>query len=70
MRRKEMIEALLEQFGVEKERFRLTWVSANEGDKFATIVKEMVEKLKMLGPFGGVRVGKELEQVEGGAAGV
>jgi hypothetical protein len=46
-----MIERLLAQFGVEKARFRLTWASANEGEKFAGIVKEMVEAIRPLGPF-------------------
>jgi F420-non-reducing hydrogenase iron-sulfur subunit len=42
---------MLEQLGVEKERFRLTWVSASEGEKFASIVREMTEGLRKLGPF-------------------
>lgn len=49
--RARMMEHLLAQFGVEPERFRLTWASANEGEKFAGIVKEMVEAIRPLGPF-------------------
>lgn len=55
LKRAQMIETLLEQFGIEKDRFRLTWVSANEGEIFAQIVKDMVAKLKDLGPFKGVK---------------
>lgn len=44
------IELMLEDFGLEPERFRLEWVSASEGQKFARIVQEMVEDLKELGP--------------------
>jgi len=42
---------MLAQFGVEEERVRLDWVSASEGDRFASIVDEMTEQLKNLGPF-------------------
>jgi len=29
---------------------RLEWVSASEGDRFAVIVRDMVEEIKKLGP--------------------
>jgi len=48
--RAEAIELMLEDFGLEPERFRLEWVSASEGDKFAKVVTEMVEQLRTLGP--------------------
>jgi coenzyme F420-reducing hydrogenase delta subunit len=32
---------------------RLEWVSASEGDRFATIVNEMTEQVRQLGPFSG-----------------
>ena len=44
------IELLLEDFGLEPERFRLEWVSASEGSRFAAIAREMVEQLRELGP--------------------
>jgi len=49
-KRAEAIDLMLEDFGLEPERFRLEWVSASEGQKFAGVVKEMVEQLKALGP--------------------
>jgi len=49
-KRAEAIELLLEDFGLEPERFRLEWVSASEGKKFAQIVSEMTETLRELGP--------------------
>jgi F420-non-reducing hydrogenase iron-sulfur subunit len=49
-KRAEAIELLLEDFGLEPERFRLEWVSASEGTKFAQIVKEMTDTLRELGP--------------------
>jgi F420-non-reducing hydrogenase iron-sulfur subunit len=48
--RAEAIKLMLEDFGLEQERFLLEWASTSEGDKFAKIIKDMVEDLKKLGP--------------------
>ena len=48
--RKEAIELLLEDFGIEPERFRLEWVSASEGPRFAEVIREMTETVRALGP--------------------
>lgn len=48
--RKEAIELLLEDMGIEPERFRLEWVSASEGPRFAQIITDMVEQVRQLGP--------------------
>lgn len=48
--RKEAIELLLDDLGVERDRFRLEWVSASEASRFARVVKEMVELVRQLGP--------------------
>ena len=48
--RKEAIELLLEDFGLEPERFRLEWVSASEGPRFAEVMREMTETIRQLGP--------------------
>ena len=48
--RKEAIELMLEDFGIEPERFRLEWVSASEGPRFAEVVREMTESVRALGP--------------------
>jgi len=50
LRRIKLLKKVLEQFGIEPERVRLEWISASEGDKFAAVVKDMVEQLKKLGP--------------------
>jgi F420-non-reducing hydrogenase iron-sulfur subunit len=42
---------MLAQFGIDDKRVRLDWVSASEGDRFATIVNEMTEQLRSLGPI-------------------
>jgi F420-non-reducing hydrogenase iron-sulfur subunit len=49
-KRAEAIELMLEDFGLEPERFRLAWVSASEGPRFAQVVTEMVEQVKSVGP--------------------
>jgi len=50
MRRINLLKKVLKQFGIEPERVRLEWISASEGDKFATVVRDMVEEIKKLGP--------------------
>jgi F420-non-reducing hydrogenase iron-sulfur subunit len=48
--RKEAIELMLGDFGLEPERFRLEWVSASEGPRFAQVAREMTEAVRALGP--------------------
>ena len=50
MRRINLLKKVLKEFGIEPERLRLEWVSASEGDKFATVVRDMVKEIKELGP--------------------
>ncbi|MDP2896715.1 MAG: hydrogenase iron-sulfur subunit [bacterium] len=49
-KRAEAIRLLLEDFGLEPERFRLEWVSASEGPKFAQVMRDMVQQVKSVGP--------------------
>ena len=51
MRRYSMLLKLLEQFGIERQRIRLEWVSASEGKLFAEIVRDFTEQLRSLGPL-------------------
>lgn len=51
LRRMELVKRTLAQLGIEEDRFRLDWVSASEGERFAHIVNEMTEKVRALGPF-------------------
>jgi len=48
--RAEAIELMLEDFGLEPERFKLEWVSAAEGPTFARIARDMTEAVKKVGP--------------------
>lgn len=49
-KRAEAISLMLEDFGLEEERFRLEWISASEGAKFAQVMRDMVDNVKKLGP--------------------
>jgi F420-non-reducing hydrogenase iron-sulfur subunit len=49
-KRAEAITLMLEDFGLEEERFRLEWVSASEGPRFAQVAREFTKKIKELGP--------------------
>ena len=50
-RRAAMLRPMLEQFGIEPERFLLEWVSASEDDRFVEVAKSMVEDIRRLGPL-------------------
>jgi F420-non-reducing hydrogenase iron-sulfur subunit len=48
--RADAIRLMLEDLGMEPERFRLEWVSASEGGRFAQVMQEMIEAVRSLGP--------------------
>ncbi len=50
-RRFVLFERMLEQFGIEKERFGLEWVAAGEGKKFQDVATKRTEMIKKLGPL-------------------
>jgi len=45
-----VLQALMTFAGLEPERLRLDWVSASEGERFARIVNEFTEGVRLLGP--------------------
>ena len=49
-RRFVMLKRLLATAGIEPDRVHFTWVSASEGNRFASVVEEVVSKVKKLGP--------------------
>lgn len=51
LRRITLLRTVLKDFGIESERLRLEWISASEGDKFAAVVRDMVDEVKRLGPI-------------------
>lgn len=50
-RRMPLLERLLEQYGIEEERFWWGWISAAEAPKWAELTREMTEKIRELGPL-------------------
>ena len=71
LRRFRMLKRMLTDLGIEEERVRMEWISAAEGDKVKTVINEMVEQIKELGPLGlpGKVAGwdQEMEEVAHGA---
>jgi F420-non-reducing hydrogenase iron-sulfur subunit len=49
-RRVAILNEILEQMGLDKERVWLRWISASEGQYFADTVTEMVAAIKEIGP--------------------
>jgi F420-non-reducing hydrogenase iron-sulfur subunit len=55
LRRAILMESVLPQLGIEKERVRLEWISGAEAPKVAAVAKEFTETIRALGPLGSVR---------------
>jgi F420-non-reducing hydrogenase iron-sulfur subunit len=51
MRRMPLLKKMLAQMGIEDDRVKLDWVSASEGEKFASVVNDITEKVRALGPL-------------------
>lgn len=49
-RRFSLVKNFLEYLGIEPERFRVEWISAAEGARFAQLIDEMTEDIGKLGP--------------------
>lgn len=49
-RRMKLAAKILAKAGLEKERMRLEWVSASEGERFSRLMKEFTEQIRGLGP--------------------
>ena len=45
-----VLHSLMEFAGLEPDRLRLDWVSASEGERFARIVNEFTDAVRVLGP--------------------
>jgi F420-non-reducing hydrogenase iron-sulfur subunit len=52
LRRMRLIKRLLKGMGIEEQRFRLEWISASEGERVKTVINEMTEQVRTLGPLG------------------
>ena len=54
-RRYQLMKRILEYIGVNPERVRMSWVSAGEGQKFADVIEEVVNHIKVIGPAEEIR---------------
>ena len=45
-----VLEPLLEFIGIEPGRVQFSWISAGEGERFATVVTKITEDVRKLGP--------------------
>ncbi len=59
----QLLRSMLEYYGIEADRFQMSWVSASEGGKFADVVKTAVEKVRKLGPNNKFKV---IDSADGG----
>jgi F420-non-reducing hydrogenase iron-sulfur subunit len=50
-RRIKLLKKLVEELGIEPQRIRFEYISASEGQKFASVVTEFVAEIKKLGPL-------------------
>jgi len=62
LRRVTLLRRRIAAMGIEKERLRLEWISASEGDRFQHVMNEMAEAMTKLGPL-------RLERVRGAEPG-
>ncbi len=51
LRRYRLLTRMMKDMGIEPQRVRLEWISAAEGDKVKTVMTELVEQIKGLGPL-------------------
>jgi F420-non-reducing hydrogenase iron-sulfur subunit len=51
LRRFTLLKEFLAAMGIEKERVRLEWIAASEGDKVQKVINEMTETIRRLGPL-------------------
>ena len=51
LRRFQMLQRLLRDMGIEDQRVRLEWISASEGERVKTVINDMVEQVRALGPL-------------------
>ncbi|MHA2610756.1 MAG: hydrogenase iron-sulfur subunit [bacterium JZ-2024 1] len=59
LRRFRLLKRILRDMGIEDGRLRLEWISASEGEKVKSVINDMVEKVRALGPL---RLHKRFEE--------
>jgi F420-non-reducing hydrogenase iron-sulfur subunit len=51
LRRFYLLKKMVKAMGIEDDRLRLEWISAAEGDRVRSVINDMVEKVRALGPI-------------------
>jgi F420-non-reducing hydrogenase iron-sulfur subunit len=51
LRRFNLLKRVVKEMGIEDDRLRLEWISASEGDRLRTVMIDMVDKVRALGPL-------------------
>jgi F420-non-reducing hydrogenase iron-sulfur subunit len=51
LRRYHLLKRVVKEMGIDDDRFRLEWISASEGDRLRTVMIDMVDKVRALGPL-------------------
>jgi len=51
LRRFRLLRRYLDQMGIERDRVRLEWIAASEGDRVQKVTNEMAARLRKLGPL-------------------
>jgi len=54
-----LLKDLMGLFGVDSDRFQVSWVSASEGPKFAEVVNNFTQRIKEMGPQTKLKGGEE-----------
>ena len=63
-RRMPLLERLLQDYGIEKERFHWGWISAAEAPRWAELTREFTNRIKELGPLNWKGYLQELQSEE------
>ncbi len=61
LRRMRLLKRMMKEMGIAEQRFRLEWISASEGDRVKSVINEMTEQVRELGPLG---LPKKFEEME------
>jgi F420-non-reducing hydrogenase iron-sulfur subunit len=61
LRRMQLLKRMMKDMGIADQRFRLEWISASEGDRVKSVINEMTEQIRALGPLG---LPKKFEEME------
>jgi F420-non-reducing hydrogenase iron-sulfur subunit len=51
LRRFYLLKKMVREMGIEDDRLRLEWISAAEGERVKSVINDMVEKVRALGPL-------------------